>query len=204
MDGEQPAAKLSDRGTATKNALLAAARDVFIQSGFAQANVTDVVARAGASVGSLYHHFNGKADLFTTLFDDFQLRQQERTSTAIRGTRDTGEGDPLELFVAGARAYLEGCFAERDLVRIFRNGDGPPGFDLVARRRLREWARRNAALLSARGEGPYDDAIVLIVTSTMAGLVNEVALSDDEQRARDLSEEVLDLMGKLGYLRSLP
>src|SRR5690606_13735061 len=73
--GARPAeapARTSDRGAATRGALLAAARDVFCESGFAQAAVTDIVAKAGASVGSLYHHFNGKADLYLTLFEDFQ------------------------------------------------------------------------------------------------------------------------------------
>src|SRR3954449_10605012 len=71
--------RTSDRGAATRGALLAAAREVFSVSGFAQAAVTDIVARAGASVGSLYHHFSGKADLYLTLFEEFQTRQQERT-----------------------------------------------------------------------------------------------------------------------------
>ena len=55
--------RISERGAATRTALLAAAREVFTSVGFAQAGVTDIVTRAGASVGSLYHHFNGKADL---------------------------------------------------------------------------------------------------------------------------------------------
>src|SRR5947209_20358094 len=51
------------RAQATRASLLAAARGVFSESGFAEANIADVVSRAGASVGSLYHHFGGKADL---------------------------------------------------------------------------------------------------------------------------------------------
>ena len=59
----------------------------------------------------------------------------------------TGEADPVALFVAGSRAYLDGCWAERDLARLFLAGGGPPGFELVARRRYREWTARNATLL---------------------------------------------------------
>src|SRR4051812_5684346 len=138
--------RVSDRGAATRGALLTAARGVFAEAGFAQAAVTDIVAKAGASVGSLYHHFNGKADLYLTLFEEFQNRQQERTREAIHAVRDAGEADPMRLFIAGATAYIDGCLAEREVSRLFISGDGPPGFDRVMQKRLRRWARLNAAL----------------------------------------------------------
>src|SRR4051812_46195516 len=81
----------ADRGAgsarATRTALLAAARDAFAAGGFADANITDVVARAGASVGSLYHHFGGKADLYLALFEDYQVRQEQRAADAVRKAR---------------------------------------------------------------------------------------------------------------------
>ncbi len=58
------AVRISERGAATRSGLLAAAEEVFTSVGFAQAGVTDIVTKAGASVGSLYHHFGGKADLY--------------------------------------------------------------------------------------------------------------------------------------------
>ncbi len=68
-DQVRPASRASERGAATRSALLEAAREVFTTEGYAQAGVTDIVNRAGASVGSLYHHFSGKADLYLTLFE---------------------------------------------------------------------------------------------------------------------------------------
>ena len=95
MSVEQQVVRTSDRGAATRGALLASAREVFSVSGFAQAAVTDIVAKAGASVGSLYHHFSGKADLYLTLFEEFQNRQQERTREAVHSERDRGETEPM-------------------------------------------------------------------------------------------------------------
>jgi AcrR family transcriptional regulator len=46
-----------ERGTATRAGLLAAAREVFTSVGYTEAGVTGIVALAGASVGSLHHHF---------------------------------------------------------------------------------------------------------------------------------------------------
>jgi AcrR family transcriptional regulator len=198
--------RTSDRGAATRGALLAAAREVFSVSGFAQAAVTDIVAKAGASVGSLYHHFSGKADLYLTLFEEFQVRQQERTRQAIHVVRDQGEGDSMRLFIAGARAYLDGCIAEPDLSRLFLSGDGPPGFDRALRDRLRKWARRNAALFHASGGeggggGEVDEALVVVLTGAMSGAVSEVSLSEDEAASRKLADDVLTIISRMESTR---
>jgi AcrR family transcriptional regulator len=186
----------SERALATRRALLEAARAVFARSGFAEASIADVVAGAGASVGSLYHHFGGKADLYLALFEDYQASQEERTGTAVRSVRAAGETDRVKLFVAGARAYLDGCWAERDLARLFLAGGGPPGFELVARRRYRDWTRRNAALLEA-GDEPFGDALTLVLTAVIGEAGAEVAVCDDEERARALADEVLTLISRI-------
>src|ERR1700759_1356757 len=148
----------SERGAATRAGLLNAARAAFTSGGYAEANVTDIVAAAGASVGSLYHHFSGKADLFLTLFEEFHTRLAEQTRTAVRQLRDQGGHDPKQLFLAGARAYLDGCIDERDLSALFMRGDGPPGFELIMRRRQREWAEKNAEFF-AHGTDLAGDAV---------------------------------------------
>src|SRR5437764_7771251 len=120
--GQTAAERSSERAAATRRSLLAAAREVFSSSGFAEANIADVVSRAGASVGSLYHHFGGKADLYLALFEDYQMRQEERAAAAVRGARTEGERDPFDLFLVGAGAYLRGCWEERELARMFLDG----------------------------------------------------------------------------------
>src|SRR5947209_10798586 len=120
------------RAQATRASLLAAARQVFSESGFAEANIADVVSRAGASVGSLYHHFGGKADLYLALFEDYQSRQEGRAAAAVRAARSQGETDPFRAFLVGSEAYLRGCWEERQLARLFLDGGGPAGFELIA------------------------------------------------------------------------
>jgi AcrR family transcriptional regulator len=188
------------RAQATRATLLSAAREVFAESGFAEANIADVVARAGASVGSLYHHFGGKADLYLALFEDYQSRQEEGAATAVRAARQTGITDPAELFLVGAGAYLRGCWQERELARMFLAGGGPPGFELIARRRYREWTRVNAALLQAE-EQPLGDTLVLVLTSVVAEAGSEVAVQDDEQTAYRLADEVLEMIGRISSPR---
>ncbi len=188
------------RAATTRGSLLTAAREVFCASGFAEASIAEVVAGAGASVGSLYHHFGGKAELYLALFEDYQQRQEARTVEAVRRAAAQGEDDPVALFVAGSRAYLDGCWAERDLARLFLAGGGPPGFELVARRRYREWTRRNATLLSTGSQDaePWGDALVLVLTTVISEAGHEVAVCEDEESARRLAGDVLALIGRIG------
>jgi AcrR family transcriptional regulator len=190
------ATRVSERGAATRSGLLAAAREVFISTGYAQAGVTDIVAQAGASVGSLYHHFAGKADLYLTLFEEFHEDLAGQARTAVRAARNAGVTDPRLLFLAGARSYLDGCFEQRELSRLFVSGDAPPGFDVVMRRRLREWAERNAQFF-ARSPEPVDEAVSVVLTGALMLTVAEVALCEDAQRARRLADSVLEIMSRI-------
>ena len=196
-DVPQPIVRSADRGAATRAALLAAARDVFTSVGYAQAGVTGIVSAAGASVGSLYHHFTGKADLFLTLFEEFHQAQAHRARQAVRAAREEGVTEPRQLFLAAARAYLDGCLAERELSRLFVCGDGPPGFDLIMRQRLRQWADRNADFF-ARNAEPLDEAVAVVMTGGLMLAVAEVSLGEDADHARRLADGVLDVMAWIG------
>ena len=201
MSVQTPAPRsTAGRAATTRTALLQAAREVFCASGFAEASIAEVVAGAGASVGSLYHHFGGKAELYLALFEDYQQRQEARAVAAVRAAAADGVSDPVALFVAGSRAYLDGCWVERDLARLFLAGGGPPGFELVARRRYREWTRRNATLLSSGPQDaePWGDALVLVLTTVVSEAGHEVAVCEDEESAQRLAGDVLELIGRIG------
>jgi AcrR family transcriptional regulator len=185
------------RAQATRATLLAAARDVFAAGGFADANITDVVAKAGASVGSLYHHFGGKADLYLALFDDYQANQEHRAAEAVRAARLQGMSDTMQLWLVGATAYLRGCWEERELARVFLDGGGPPGFELIARRRYREWVRVNTALLNNEDQ-PLGETLVVVLTSVVAEAGREVAVQETEQAAMRLAAEFVELLGRVG------
>ncbi len=185
-----------DRGTATKDALLVAARECFCEYGFSETSIGDVVRGAGKSVGSVYHHFGGKADLYFALFEAFDQRQARRAAAAVRGARDAGQVAPCELFLVGARSYLLDCWEERDLARLFLAGDGPPGFDSLAGRRHRRWARGNQELLAATPD-VRGKALTLVLTGLMCEAGREVAVADSADSAVAFIDEVLALLAKL-------
>ncbi|MDS1272131.1 TetR/AcrR family transcriptional regulator [Lipingzhangella sp. LS1_29] len=186
----------SQRGTETRQALLRAAAQVFHTVGFSRAGITEVVSRAGASVGGLYHHFTGKADLFLTLHEEFQHRQQDRTHRAVFQARQEGETNPTRLMNLAARAYLEGCIVERDTAWLFFSGDSPPGFDASMRTRLREWTSRNAALFRKADE-PVDEGLLMVVSGAMMLAVTEVVHREDRTEARRLADNVMAVLARL-------
>ncbi len=194
------AGRAADRGAATRAVLLAAAREVFMHEGYAQAGVTDIVALAGASVGSMYHHFSGKADLYLALFEELHDEHDRRTRKAVRECRDQGIADPMQLLLAGARAYLDVCIEQRELVSMFARGDGPPGFEVMWRQRLSDWVSRNTEFFARTGE-PLGDAAAIVMTGAMMLATAEVSLAADTARARQLADGVLEVLSRL-HLRS--
>jgi AcrR family transcriptional regulator len=188
--------RTADRGSATRAVLLAAARQVFMLEGYSEAGVTDIVALAGASVGSLYHHFSGKADLYLALFEELHNEYDIRTRKAVRECRDSGVTDPMRLLLAGARGYLDVCIEQRDLASMFARGDGPPGFDVLWRQRLSDWVARNTEFFARSGE-PLDEAAAIVMTGAMMLAVAEVSVAPDAARAQQLAAGVLEVLSRL-------
>ena len=180
----------------TRAALLAAAREIFTTAGYAEANVVDIVGQAGSSVGSLYHHFGGKSDLYIALYDDYQARQRHRSATAFRTALAAGETDAMRLFIAGTRAYLEGCWAERELAQLFLSSGGPPGFELLTRRGFRHWLTTNTELLSDQAR-PLSSTLVLVLTTIATEAGREVAVQPSKAAARRFINEIVELIGRL-------
>jgi AcrR family transcriptional regulator len=188
------------RTAETRRVLLEAAREVFVERGFAESSVAEVVERANSSVGSLYHHFGGKTELFLALWEDHHASQEQNAITAVAKARAGGAEDPLVLFIAGARAFLDGAWQRRDLARLFMDGDGPPGFALVRRASNRAWIRQNAVLLDA-GTDPVERMTVSILTSIIGEASREVATCASKREATRITEATVRLIRRLDPLR---
>ncbi len=180
----------------TQRALLDAARAVFAEQGFSTASIADIVERAGSSVGSLYHHFGGKSELFLALWQEHQAAHERAASEAVAHARRSGEADPTALFRIGARAFLEGSWHRRDLAMLFVSGDGPPGFELMKRRREREWISQNDALLRL-ADTALDRLYAAILTSVIGEGAREVATCKTRRQALECTDAVIDYAGRI-------
>src|SRR5262249_61454294 len=108
--------------------------------------------------------------------------------------RKAGLTDRGELFAAGARAFLQGSWQRRDLALLFLTGDGPPGFELMMRRRGHEWVGQNDALLNLR-----DTALDRLYASVLTSLIGEGAREVAVSRTRGPAHAVIHAL--LRYAR---
>jgi len=184
------------RTAQTQRALLDAAREIFTEQGFIEASIADVVERAGSSVGSLYHHFGGKSELFLALYQEHQFAHEEAAREAVAAAKRTGETDATELFCAGARAFLDGTWQRRDLAMLFFAGDGPPGFEVIKRRRGREWIGQNDALLRLP-DTSLDRLYAAILTSLIGEGAREVSMAKTRRQATRIIDAVIEYARRL-------
>jgi AcrR family transcriptional regulator len=105
-----PRNKNQQRGRSTRAHLLATATELFSQRGFENTSVELVLERAGASKGSLYHHFANKEALFEAVLDSVEA---EVAASLVKAAR--GMDDPIEALRAACKAWLR--LARDPLVR---------------------------------------------------------------------------------------
>jgi AcrR family transcriptional regulator len=90
-----------ERTDATRTALIAAARNLFEQQGFAATGTPEIVAAAQVTRGALYHHFSDKTALFHAVC---QQVAQEVAGDIERQTQRSRK--PLNALLHGANAYF--------------------------------------------------------------------------------------------------
>lgn len=93
-------AALLQAAASTRERLLAAAVDVFVEQGYEQARVQDIARAAGLTTGAIYANFRGKSEL---LFEAIGARAHAELDTLLAEARTR---EPRELLeVLGDRLF---------------------------------------------------------------------------------------------------
>src|SRR4051812_17817960 len=170
----------SERGRATRDRLITAARELFGKRGYDGTSIEAVLEATGVKRGALYHHFESKQALFDAVLDRVVSDGARTAAEAARA-----EDDAVESLRAGCSAWLRMALdpevqrialldspavvgwtrwreldeqhilggLRRNLQRIARDGRLPEGdVDLLAHMVLA--SVNEAALLIARAEDP--------------------------------------------------
>jgi AcrR family transcriptional regulator len=180
-----------ERGEATRDALVSAARALFAEHGYAGVGTEEVVRRAGLTRGALYHHFHDKRDLFRAVFEQ---TEEEIMQTIV--ARVEGISDPMEELAVGVSAFLDAC-GDPTLMRIgLRDAPGVLGWE-----EWREIGNRHGlglvtgALGWAMDEGQIIRADVRTLAHVLLAALAEasllVASADDPRAARAEVERTL-------------
>ncbi len=101
----------AQRSAATRQALVAAARPLFTERGYAAVGTDEIARAAGVTRGALYHQFAGKEELFVAVYEQIEIDIAERIGGAPRGA------DPVAVLHAGIDSWLAAC-ADPEVHRI--------------------------------------------------------------------------------------
>src|SRR5271157_4031501 len=115
---DRPSPEQLPRGKATKAALIAAARELFVTKGYFATGTEEIVAKADVGTrGALYHHFADKEDLFRAVFHQVQADLAAATTV-------NEQGDALDLLSAALQQFLDASADNADVQQILLV-DGP-------------------------------------------------------------------------------
>lgn len=102
----------------TRDAVLDAAAELFVQRGYPRTSLDEVAASARVTKGAIYHHFVNKAALMTALIEREELEATRLTRAAFE---ETAERDGTAAgALAAIDAFLEHCSEHAYGALVFR------------------------------------------------------------------------------------
>lgn len=190
--------RLAEQSDVTRAALVAAARELFGERGFAATSTEDIVQRAEVTRGALYHHFQGKTELFRLVYERVEQELAERSVLAAAKSND-----PLERLRLGIAAFLDACLDPAVQRIVLLDGISALGWETWhAVGTKYSFAVLKAGLEAAMAAGAIEprpvDALTHLVQGALiqAGMV--VARSVDQAATRKTMEaEIRKLFGGL-------
>ncbi|SER55625.1 transcriptional regulator, TetR family [Gracilibacillus ureilyticus] len=152
----------------------------FIEKGYAQVALEDIVKDANLTRGALYHHFKNKQALFLAVFESIQRDVAEYVEA------EAGKSDDLwEQLINGCRAFLTAA-TEANNVKILLI-DGPSVLGWGVFREMDEKYSMNSLreqLIYLQENNQLKEISIDAVTHSLSGAMNEAALWIAEQRDR--------------------
>lgn len=111
----------------TKGKLIAAARALFVEKGYAETGTPEIVKRAQVTRGALYHHFADKADLLRAV-----VTTEAAAVTEQINAKASVEMPPITALLTGASAYFEAMRHPGRAQILLRDGPMVLGLDAMA------------------------------------------------------------------------
>lgn len=96
----------ADRTAATRAALIAGARALFAERGYADVSTPELAAAAGVTRGALYHQFGDKQGLFLAVVNAVEVDVTARLAAQVAAS---GATDPVSALHAAVDAWLDAC-----------------------------------------------------------------------------------------------
>ena len=188
-----PATAPSARGAARREAILAAAAQLFADRGYAAVGMDDIGAAAGVTGPAIYRHFGAKASVLTAVFG--------RVIDAVTSDPDVlgelpGEDDedPVSRLEFLVRSYATAVSGRRGLMAVFlREVHHLPAADRdLLEQRQRALVGQWRALLS-RAHPEWDTERVRTAVHGAFGMLNAVGTFASPLEDQELAQQLTDL-----------
>jgi len=164
----------ASRSARTRAALLAAARPLFAERGYAAVGTDEIARAAGVTRGALYHQFDGKPELFAAVFEQVEAELVAEIDVAFA---DAFAADPMAAVRAGIDAWLEASLAPEAQRIVLIDAPAVLGWE-----RWREIGRRygvglvEGAVAALVEVGAYPPQPVTPLAHLLVGALEEGAL----------------------------
>ncbi|MGB6229951.1 MAG: TetR/AcrR family transcriptional regulator [Litorimonas sp.] len=112
--------RLTARGLATRNKLIAGAKEAFASRGYEMTRISDIAEAAGVSLGNVYRHFTDKDDVLLAVLRPLYSELREATGRGAGRQPVTN----VDVLTERNRLYLDFYAAHRDLFRVSREAAG--------------------------------------------------------------------------------
>ncbi|OBH62837.1 TetR/AcrR family transcriptional regulator [Mycobacterium sp. E2479] len=182
-----------ERSAATRDALIAAARRLWGQRGYAEVGTPEIAAAAGVTRGAMYHQFADKAALFREVVEVVEQDVMARMAVVVA---ESGATTPAEAVRAAVDAWLDvsGDPEVRQLILL----DAP---SVLGWAEFRDVAQRYSLgmteqmLTEAIRAGQLAEQPVRPLAHVLIGALDEAAMviatADDPKRTRRETGQVL-------------
>ncbi len=195
-------AAVAERAESTRNALVVAARRLFVERGYHGTSTEEIVALAGVGTrGALYHHFADKRALFVAVFEAVE---EDLVVAAGASIEDKA---PLEMLRDGLLGFLDASLTPEVQRILLIDGPAVLGWQEWRAIEARYGLGGIEAMLElAVAEGSLPPQPLRVLAHLLLATADEAAMyisnAEDPEAARDEAVDALDrLLGGLSDSR---
>ena len=182
----------AEQSDQTQRALLAAARALFAERGYAATSTEAIVARVGVTRGALHHHFKNKAGLFYAVYTEMEGELMQ----GILQSMAAAEGDEWQRIMRAIDTFLDLSTTPALQRVLYVDGPAvlnsavpnPAGLSLI---------RQSLELLMTQGhiaEQPLEALARLWFGALVGGALYLVQAGDQPAAKADLTQSIARLL----------
>ena len=183
----------------THQEFLKAARFLFLEQGFDNTSIADIVERAGYSTGAFYRHYKTKSDILQELWSDFVEQYIQDSIAGAKNTKTLEEA--IDYLILRSEEYFSHpmffCYYNASIKRVLNTGkeyipNGAKDFtDMLYQLLLREYPNAEEKRLRT-----YASALHAVINAYSSSEILDQDFYFDEKTSREI---LISMASQAGY-----